>query len=231
MAANKSVGYAQAIETIEYHLLRPEVTEKDTIEGCELATTYQIPVVCVKLCYVHHAVETLRGSKAKTTTVIGYPFGDIPTSIKIAEAKLGLTEGVLELNMVANAAYLLEGKDELFQKDLEALCCLARMNGALLNVILNCQFLADNLIKKAAQYAIKMGAAWISPSTGFGENDDERYLPLIQEAIDGKSKLKTMESIEVFDDWLNRFNLGCRRISTNNLNALVKSLKLQLLSK
>ncbi len=231
MAANKSVGYAQAIETIEYHLLRPEVTGKDTIEGCELAISYQIPVVCVKPCYVHQAVETLRGSKVKTATVISYPFGDIPTLLKVAEAKLGLTEGVLELNMVANTAYLLEGKDELFQKDLESLCCLARMNGALLNIILNCQFLPDDLIEKAAQYAVKIGAAWISPSTDLGESNDERYLALIKKATDGKSQLKTMESIENFDDWQKRFNLGCRRICTMDLNALIESIKKQQLEK
>ena len=230
MVADKSIGYTQALETIEVQLLGPGVARDDVVQGCNLAKSYHIPVICVKPCYVHLVVEMLRGSKVKIATVIGYPFGDIPTSIKINEAKLALTEGVLELNVVANTAYLLDGNEAFYQKDIEALCCLARMNGGVLNCILDCHSLSDAFIKNAAQIAEKMGAAWISPSSGISECDNELYYSVIKNAIDGKSQLKSMENVVNFESWQNRFDLGCRRISTRNPKALVESLQLQLMS-
>lgn len=223
MTIEKNNVYEDMIKTIEYQMLARDITEKDTIEGCTQAVANKIPAVCVKPCYVHQSVDLLRGTNTIGATVIGYPFGDTPTPIKAAETKLALTEGVLELNVVANTAYLLEGKDELFQKDLESICCLARMNGAVINVIINSQLLSADLIEKAVQIAIKIGAAWISASTGINEVKDEDYVHAIKKAGDGKIKLKSMDSIESYDAWLRKFNLGFDRIGTSDLFPLLKS--------
>jgi len=225
VAAEKVIEYRKIIETMEYHLLRMDITEKETIFGCEQALSYQLPVVCVKRCYLHQSVNFLRGSSTIAATVIGYPFGDIPTSIKAAETKLALTEGVLELNVVSNTGYLLDGKDGLFQKDLESICCLARMNGAKINVILNSQLLSGELIEKAANCAVKIGAAWISPSNGLEEFDEAAHLPFLKKAAQGKTTLKTMTGIDGYDAWLEKYKLGFKRISTRDLNAFIKTLK------
>jgi deoxyribose-phosphate aldolase len=219
------IEYEKMIKTIEYHLLAKDITESSTIEGCKQAVSHNIPVVCVKPCYVHQSINILRRSNTIGATVIGYPFGNAPTLIKAAETKLALTEGVLELNVVANTTYLLEGKDELFQKDLESICCLARMNGAVINVIIDSQLLSEVLIEKAAHVAIKIGAIWISPSTGLNKLNDENYLPAIKRAGEGKIKLKTMDSAENYSDWLRKFNLGFDRIGTGDLLTLLKSFK------
>lgn len=223
MTVDKNYSFEEMIKTIEYHLLARDITEKDTIEGCKQAVSHKIPVVCVKPCYVHQSINILRRSNTIGATVIGYPFGNIPTPIKTAEAKLALTEGILELNVVANTAYLLERKEELFQKDIESICCLARMNGAFINVIIDSQLLSEDLIEKAIQIAIKIGAAWISPSTGVDEIKDEDYLPVIKKVGDGKIKLKTMDGVKSHSDWLRKFTSGFDRIGTSNLLSLLKS--------
>lgn len=223
MTVDTKISYEEMIKTIEYHLLERDFTETDTIEGCKQALSHKIPVVCVKPCYVHQSINILRRSNTIGATVIGYPFGNTPTPIKAAEAKLALTEGILELNVVANTAYLLEGKEELFQKDLESICCLARMNGAFINVIIDSRLLSEDLIEKATHIAIKIGATWISPSPGADNNQDEDYLPVIKKVGDGKIKLKTMDSAENYDDWLRKYNLGFHRIVTSDLLPLLKS--------
>ena len=228
MAVDKVVEYRKMIETIEYHLLRMDITEKETINGCEQALSYQLPVVCVKPCYLHQSVNFLRGSSTIPATVIGYPFGDLPTSIKVAETKLALTEGVLELNVVSNTGYLLDGKDGLFQKDLESICCLARMNGAMINVILNSKLLSGELIEKGANYAVKIGAAWISPSNGVEEIDEASYLPFIKKAAQGKITLKTMAGIYSYDAWLKKSELGFKRISIGDLNSFIETMDAKL---
>ena len=227
MTVDKEISYEEMITTIEYMLLDRDITEKDTIEGCKQAVSHKIPVVCVKPCYVHQSINILRRSNTIGATVIGYPFGNIPTPIKAAEAKLALTEGILELNVVANSAYLLEGKEELFQRDLESICCLARMNGAFINVIIDSQLLSEDLIEKATHIAIKIGAAWISPSTGVDENQDEDYLPVIKKVGHGKIKFKTMDGVESHNGWLRKFNSGFDRIGTSNLFPLLKSFNMR----
>jgi len=226
MIAEKKFSYAKIINALEYQLLTPGITEKDTINGCKLAMSLHIPVICVKPCYVHQTISVLRGSNVAAATVVGYPYGDAATSIKVAETKLALTEGVLELNLVANPTYLIDGNNDLFKRDLDSICCLARMNGALLNVILNCQFLPDDLIIEAAKFSANIGAAWISPSSGVEKVDSEVYLSMLKPLVGENCQLKTMGSVDNFCDFLKMYELGCTRIGTSELQALLDSIEL-----
>lgn len=221
MQLDHSIAYQQVIKHIEYHLLAPDLTEQQTILGCELAKSIQIKAVCVKPCFVLQAVSSLRGTQTIPTTVISYPFGIDVTSVKVSGLKRALVEGALEINFVPNLADLLDGKDSLFIADIQTICGLAHMNGAGVNVILNCDYLSNEQIVKATRYVIEAGADWISPSPGFEEtNSDSHYLPLIKETVAGKIKLKTMsrvQNLQVFEQF---FRLGCERIGTRYLQSI-----------
>jgi len=200
--------------SIEANLLAPKIAEKETIEACETAKSLEFAAVCVKPCYVHQAVFALRGSDTKPATVIGFPFGDQPKAVKVAGAKRALTEGILELNLVANSAYLLDGKYDLFEDDIRAICCLARMNYALVNIILNCRYLTDDLIVNGVKIIAETEAFWISPSSGLGKaEDDEAYYSLLKQTLGESIKLKSMGKVKNQDTYIRLRELGCDRIA------------------
>ena len=222
MQLEKSIAYQQAVNHLEYHLLAPDLTEQQTILGCELAKSLKIQAVCVKPCFVLQAVSSLRGTQTIPSTVISYPFGVDVTSVKVSGLKRALVEGALEINFVANLADLLGGKDQSFSAEIDTICGLAHMNGAKVNVILNCDYLSNEQIVKATQYVIEAGADWISPSPGFEEtNSDGHYLPLIIETAERKIKLKTMGRVQNFQVFEEFFGLGCERIGTRYLQSII----------
>jgi len=203
--------------SIEANLLAPKIAEKETIEACKAAKSLGIAAVCVKPCYVHQAVFALRGSEIKPATVIGYPFGDQSKAVKVAGTKRALTEGILELNLVANSAYLLDGKYDLFEDDIRAICCLARMNFALVNIILNCKYLPDDLIVNGVKIIAETEAHWISPSSGLGKAvDDEAYFSLLKQTLGETIKLKSMGKVENQDTYIRLQELGYDRIALEN---------------
>ncbi len=44
---SKTITYEQLAKVIDHSLLKPELTEKDVLEGCELAARYHAATVCV----------------------------------------------------------------------------------------------------------------------------------------------------------------------------------------
>jgi len=207
----------QSKASIEVNLLAPEIAEKETIEACEAAKSLGFVAVVVKPCYVHQAVFTLRGSDTKPATVIGYPFGDQSKAVKVAGAKRALTEGILELNLVANTAYLVDNNYDLFEEDIRAICCLARMNYAFVNIILNCQFLPEDLIVSGVKIIAETEAHWISPSSGLGKaEDDEAYISLIKQTQGESIKLKSMGKVENKETYVRLQELGFDRIALND---------------
>lgn len=224
MSVEKPVFSYQQMMSVESFLLAPGIGEKETIDACTTAITHHIAAVCVKPCYVHQAVSTLREANTKPATVIGYPFGDQPTTVKVSGAKRAMTEGVLELNLVANTAYLLDGRVDLFEEDINSICCLARMNYALVNTILNCKYLTDDLIIKGAEIIGKTGSEWISPSSGLeNAKNDESYFPLLKNAVGKSVKLKSMGKINNRQTFVRLRELGCDRIAIHDLNLLLNS--------
>ena len=224
MPVDKPIFSYQQMISVESFLLAPCIGEKETIDACTTAITHNITAVCVKPCYVHQAVSTTREAITKSATVIGYPFGDQPTTVKVSGAKRALTEGVLELNLVANTAYLLDGRDDLFEEDINAICCLARMNYALVNIILNCRHLTCDLIVKGAEIIGKTGPEWISPSSGLENAEkDESYFPLLKKAVSKSVKLKSMGIVNSRQTFIRLHGLGCDRIAIHDLNLLLHS--------
>ena len=62
-------------QMIDHSLLRPELTEKDVREGCEVARKYKVATVCCRPADLALVTQLLQGSDVKPTTVIGFPHG------------------------------------------------------------------------------------------------------------------------------------------------------------
>src|SRR5262245_37788898 len=124
--SSKTITYKQLAKVIDHSLLRPELTEADILEGCELAARYHVATVCVKPCDVKLAKEVLKDSDVIVSTVVGFPHGSNLTSVKVAEAQQAMDDGALELDMVINIGHLRSGNKISCVKILE-LCVMLLM--------------------------------------------------------------------------------------------------------
>ena len=110
MLSSKTITYEQLAKVIDHSLLKPELTEQDVIQGCQLAARYHTATVCVKPCHVSLAANLLKGTDVKISTVIGFPHGSNRTDIKVAEANGAIDDGAVELDMVLNIGALRSGR-------------------------------------------------------------------------------------------------------------------------
>ena len=123
--------------------LAPRITEKETLQACNRVIEAELGGIVVKPCYLKQAVTQLRQSDTRVGTVIGYPNGLHTRYTLKAETKIALTEGAQSLFTPVNPGYLIEGNFQSLSDDLQTVCGLAHMNGALAYSIVDVQVLSN----------------------------------------------------------------------------------------
>ena len=165
--SSETITYEQLAKTIDHSLLKPQLTEEDVIEGCQLAHKYHTATVCVKPCHVKLAAGELNDSDVVVSTVVGFPHGSNRTAVKVKEAELALDDGAKELDMVLNIGQLRSGKFNYVREDIKAVCDVAHERGAKVKVILENAYLTDKEKVTACKLCEQAGADWVKTSTGF----------------------------------------------------------------
>jgi len=212
MLSSKTITYAQLAKVIDHSLLRPELTEQDIIDGCALAAKYHVATVCVKPCHVRLAVEKLKDSDVKVSTVVGFPHGHSLTAIKVAEALAAMDEGAVELDMVLNIGQLRSGKAEEVGADIKAVCDTAHARGVKVKVIFENAYLNDQEKILACKLSEAAGADWVKTSTGFAPGGaTHEDLRLMRANVSEKVQVKAAGGVRTLDALLAVVDLGVTR--------------------
>ena len=152
---------------IDHTLLKPEATRAQIRKLCEEARTYKFCSVCVNPFYVPFVVKELKGSGVTVCTVVGFPLGSVPASVKVTETKWALENGADEIDMVMNIAAAKSGEWNVVEEEIQTLAELCHKNGAILKVIFENCLLTDEEKVKACECSWKAGADFVKTSTGF----------------------------------------------------------------
>ena len=209
---SKTITYAQLAKVIDHSLLRPELTEQDVIDGCELAAKYHTATVCVKPCHVRLAAEVLKDSDVKVSTVIGFPHGSNLTPIKVAEAQAAMDDGAVELDMVLNIGQLRSGKTAEVGTDIQAVCAAAYARGVKVKVIFENAYLNDEQKILACKISEAAGADWVKTSTGFAPSGATlEDLRLMRANVNQKVQVKAAGGVRTLDALLAVIDAGATR--------------------
>jgi len=161
--------YADLAKMIDHSLLNPTMTDADLEAGCRLASEYDVASVCIKPYAVRRAVQWLGGSTVAVGTVIGFPHGGHTTAIKVAETQQALADGARELDMVVNIGKVL-GKDWRYvADDIASVVKAAHSGRALVKVIFENCFLADEHKEELCRICADVKADFVKTSTGYGD--------------------------------------------------------------
>lgn len=208
----ETITYEQLAKVIDHSLLKPELTEQDVIDGCQLAHQYHTATVCVKPCHVTLAAEVLKDSDVLVSTVIGFPHGSNLTAVKVLEAEKAMDEGAVELDMVLNIGQLRSGKFETVRDDIKAVVDAAHARNAKVKVILENAYLTDEEKVKACQLAEEAGADWVKTSTGFAPGGATlEDLRLMRKTVSEKVQVKAAGGVRTLDAILAVIDAGVTR--------------------
>jgi len=226
----KTLTFEQLAKTIDHSLLRPELTEQDVIEGCELARQYHVACVCVRPCDVPLAVSEMKGSDVKVGTVVGFPHGNTATATKAFEARQAVADGAQELDMVMNIGALRSGRYDYVENDVRAVVEAAGggepREGIIVKVILENCYLTDEEKVRACQLAEAAGADFVKTSTGFAASGATiEDLKLMRASVGPQVQVKAAHGVRTLEAALKVIRAGATRFGATRTKKILDDFK------
>jgi len=217
---------------IDHSLLKPGITQAETILGCELAIREQVAAVTIKPCYTKLAAEILSGSGVMVNPVICFPMGYDTTDTKVFATRQAIDEGAEEIDMVLNLGALFSGDYIFVQEDIAAV--VEASQGRTVKVILETGYYQDmELIVKACQIIEAAGGHFVKTSTGFASSpyvneygETVGYtldiLKLMRQSVSEAVQVKAAQGVRRLKDALEVIEIGVTRFGVSGTEKLLK---------
>lgn len=233
---NEMIQLKDIAKMIDHSLLHPTMTDTVIEDGILLAKKYDVATVCVKPYSVHTAAEILKGTNVGVCAVIGFPHGNSTTEIKAAEARQVMRDGATEVDMVVNIGKVLGGDYEYVSTEIKAINDTVTAQGAILKVIFETDFLADEHIIRLCEICSLHQTAFVKTSTGYGfvkqatgqyayVGATDHHLALMRKHCDPAVQVKASGGVRTLDDTLRVRALGVTRIGATATEAILEEAK------
>ena len=199
---------------IDHTNLRPDALHSDIEILCKEAVQYKFASVCINPVYVSYAKSILKDENPKVCSVVGFPLGADSEEMKYAEARFLIFQGVDEIDMVMNIAFLKERKLDLVKNETKKVVEAA--DGNCVKVIIETSLLNQDEKALACNIVMESGAAFVKTSTGFSSSgatlEDVR---LIKKLIGDRVGIKASGGIKTKNEALKLIEAGATRIGTS----------------
>jgi deoxyribose-phosphate aldolase len=221
--------YRAVARMIDHSLLQQTLTDAELTQGCQLARDYDVASVCIKPYAVSLAREVLAGSTVAVGTTIGFPHGGHVTAIKVAEAHQALADGAAELDMVVNIGKVLSRDWSFVARDIAAVVEVAHQAGALVKVIFENCFLADEHKEQLCRICGEVGADFVKTSTGYGATGaTDEDLKLMRRCAPPLVQVKAAGGVRTYERLLAVRQLGVTRVGATATKAILDEARKQL---
>lgn len=218
---------------IDHSLLHPTMTDDDLKQGCDLALAYNVASVCIKPYAVAMASDWLSGSDVLVGTVIGFPQGNSPTTIKVAEAEAVCRDGATEVDMVVNIGKVLGNDWGYVRDEIAEVLAVTNEFGAILKVIFENDFLPEASHKiRLCEICSDLEVGFVKTSTGYGmvKGPDGTYgylgatehdLKLMRKYTTDTIEIKAAGGVRTLDDLLRVESWGVTRVGATATVAIL----------
>ena len=199
---------------IDHTNLRPDALHSDIEILCKEAIQYKFASVCINPVYVSYAKSILKDENPKVCSVVGFPLGADSEEMKYAEARFLIFQGIDEIDMVMNTAFLKERKIDLVKNEIKKVVEAA--DGNCVKVIIETSLLNQDEKALACNIVMESGAAFVKTSTGFSSSgatlEDVR---LIKKLVGDRVGIKASGGIKTKNEALKLIEAGATRIGTS----------------
>ena len=145
---------------------------------------------------------------------VGFPSGAHRTEIKVAEARLLLSDGVQEMDMMLNVGKLRSGEYRYCEEEIRAVVQTAGQMPV--KVILEVHYLNRDQLKKACEICISAGAAFVKTATGWAASGATLdVVQFITSFVGTAIKVKAAGSIRNLDTLVKMHRMGVSRFGIN----------------
>lgn len=128
-------------------MLKAGTRWEDVKKICNEALGHDFAAVCIPPAFVPQARDYLRGSKVKIATVIGFPFGNTTTEVKVFETRQAIENGAHEIDMVINIGWLKSRDFDAVGREIKLIKEACGPHG-ILKVIVETGLLTEDEIRK-----------------------------------------------------------------------------------
>ncbi len=159
--------------------------------------------------------------KTKLIAVIAFPFGYLPSFLKIQEAEWAIEQGAEELDIVPNFFALNEGKGELFAEEIAQIGQL----GIPINSILDIGNLSTTKLDLAVEASIDAGTNGIQTGNGFGSPVCSDQIKRLDALVKNRCAIKAVGGIKTLQKAEELLDAGANYIGTSFGLQIVQSMK------
>ncbi|MBL7848550.1 MAG: deoxyribose-phosphate aldolase [Cyclobacteriaceae bacterium] len=201
---------------IEHTVLSPTLKIGDIDRVVEEARRYNFLGVCVPPFWVKRAKREAGSDPITVVTVAGFPLGYNLTETKIDEINRAIGNGANEVDIVWNISAFKTGMP--WTKIEIAKCAKAcHDQHALLKVIIETAYLADDEIKQACALCADAGADFVKTSTGFAPSGAKiEHIQLMRASLPPTVGIKASGGIKTREQALQLIAAGADRIGTSS---------------
>jgi deoxyribose-phosphate aldolase len=205
---------------IDHTLLKPEATPAQVLGLCDEAERLGVKAVCVNGSWVESCAERLAGTAVLVAAVAGFPLGAMDTRAKVAEARLAVTAGASEVDVVMALGRAKAGEWNSVGDDIRAV--VEASGQAAVKVILETAALEPVEIAAACLVSRAAGAAFVKTSTGFhpAGGATREAVALMRAAVGPGIGVKASGGIRTVEAALGMLAAGANRIGTSNAQAM-----------
>ncbi|RMH00390.1 MAG: deoxyribose-phosphate aldolase [Chloroflexi bacterium] len=208
---------------IDHTLLKPDATHDQIAQLCYEARKYHFASVCVNPAHVKLAAQLLKGSDVKVCTVVGFPLGATPPTVKAYETQQAIRDGATEIDMVINIGALKSGDYKTVLEDIGAVVRAAHAHNAIVKVIIETALLTDEEKVIACQLAKTAGADYVKTSTGFGPGGaTAEDIALMRRVVGPSMGVKASGGVRSYSDAQAMIAAGATRIGASAGVAIVR---------
>lgn len=206
-------------EKIRFYLdhtnVKADATRQDIKELCSEAKEYSFHSVCVTPYRVKDAREFLKASGIEIICVIGFPFGFTTTQEKINEAKIAISDGATEIDMVANIGAVKEADFNFVEEEINQI--VQAIQPVKLKVIVEIGFLSKKELVEVCKRAKSAGAAFVKTSTGYGPRTPTvEDIKIMRQAVGPNMGIKASGGIHTLEQASQMIEAGATRIGTSS---------------
>lgn len=211
----------QIAAALDLAVLKPTAATGDVIAAARLVKEENLAAVCVAPCNVRLA----RQYTDRVCAAIGFPHGTTTPEVKQFEARQAIANGAVELDVVCNYSYFLDGTCSLEEDDhfdrlgLSGVVDVAYEQGVLVKAILETYSLDESQIMQLCEMCVREGVDFVKTSTGFGPGgatpEAVKVMRRTIEELGSRVQIKASGGIKSYADACRYLRLGCTRIGAS----------------
>ncbi|AEV71789.1 deoxyribose-phosphate aldolase [Mycolicibacterium rhodesiae NBB3] len=213
---------------IDHTLLKPEATEGDVARLVEEAAELGTYAICVSPSMVAFA-ERLVAAQRPIAAVVGFPSGKHLSAVKAEEARLAVTAGATEIDMVIDVGAAVSGEFAAVAADIAAVRGAVGDDIVLKVIVESAALLSiagENALVAVCQAAEQAGTDFVKTSTGFhaAGGASVRAVELMCGAVGARVEVKASGGIRTTADAVSMLDAGATRLGLSGSRSVLDGL-------